>query len=495
VNIIEFCTAPELLNLSLSDAQRVTLAAFYGLPLTPEEAQLFEALAARPYEQKPYSELTAICGARSGKDSRFALGIGLYEAFARDHSYLHPGERAYVLIIAQDQRGGKTALGYIKASIAGSPMLKQQVKDTDCLDNKSLEIDLTNGITIGVYPCNYRAPRGITVVCGVADELAFWRDEESANPDVEIIRSMRRGMANVPNAKLVKISTPYAKAGVLYDDFQRRHELEGVLVIQAPTWLMNPSISAAFLEREKQKDPDAFEREYGAVFSEDISTFVARDAVLACVVPGRTALPPAAGVRYVAFVDPSGGSKDSMTLAIAHREKTRSVLDLVCERKPPFSPESVVAEFAETLRAYRISTVTGDRYAGEWPRERFRAHGIAYNVAEQNRSELYLAMLPAINSQSVELLDSKRLTSQLAGLERRTSRGGKDSVDHAPGSHDDAANAAAGAVVLLSSRPVRSWLTGLPTDDPRHEAIKAKRLGQDSGPRAVSVGGSTVIWQ
>ena len=481
MTITEFCQAPELLNLSLSDAQRTTLKAFYGEPLTESEAAIFERIAARPYEQKPYSELTAICGARSGKDSRFALGIGLYEAFARDHSYLQPGEKGYVLIIAQDQRGGRVALSYIKAAIKGSPMLRQQVKDPESLDNRTLEVELTNNITIAVYPCSYRAPRGITVICGVADELAFWRDEESANPDTEIIRTMRRGMANVPNARLVKISTPYAKAGVLYDDFTRRHELEGVLVVNGPTWLFNPSISTAFLEREKQKDPDAYEREYGAEFSEDISTFIARDAVQACIVPGRTALPPVAGVRYVAFVDPSGGSKDSMTLAIAHKEKTRSVLDLLAERRPPFSPEAVVSEFAETLRLYRVSTVTGDRYAGEWPRERFRAHGITYNVAEKNRSELYLAMLPAINSQTVELLDSKRLTSQLAGLERRTSRSGKDSVDHAPGSYDDVANAAAGAVVLLARRGPVSWLTGLPIDDPAHAEAVAKRLNPSAG--------------
>jgi hypothetical protein len=37
------------------------------------------------------------------------------------------------------------------------------------------------------------------------------------------------------------------------------------------------------------------------------------------------------------------------------------------------------------------------------------------------------------------------------GLERRTSRGGRDSIDHAPGSHDDLANAAAGAIVAAEA--------------------------------------------
>jgi hypothetical protein len=43
-----------------------------------------------------------------------------------------------------------------------------------------------------------------------------------------------------------------------------------------------------------------------------------------------------------------------------------------------------------------------------------------------------------------------RLVSQLVALERRTARSGKDSVDHY-GGHDDAANAAAGALVLVAA--------------------------------------------
>jgi hypothetical protein len=61
-------------------------------------------------------------------------------------------------------------------------------------------------------------------------------------------------------------------------------------------------------------------------------------------------------------------------------------------------------------------------------------------------------LLPLLNSRKVQLLDDRRLISQLHGLERRTARGGKDSIDHAPGSHDDAANAVAGALVLASGR-------------------------------------------
>jgi hypothetical protein len=62
-------------------------------------------------------------------------------------------------------------------------------------------------------------------------------------------------------------------------------------------------------------------------------------------------------------------------------------------------------------------------------------------------------LLPLINSGAVDLLDNERLIHQLIMLERRTSRGGKDSIDHAPGAHDDIANAVAGALVTAFKEP------------------------------------------
>src|SRR5262249_56973787 len=113
----------------------------------------------------------------------------------------------------------------------------------------------------------------------------------------------------------------------------------------------------------------------------------------------------------------------------------------------------VVAEHAALLRSYGIPEVTGDRYAGEWPREAFRTHGITYRVADKPKSDLYRDALPSLNAGLVELLDHPRLVPQLAGLERRTARGGRDTIDHAPGGRDDIANAVAGVIVDLLVRP------------------------------------------
>lgn len=154
-------------------------------------------------------------------------------------------------------------------------------------------------------------------------------------------------------------------------------------------------------------------------------------------------------MKFFAFVDPSGGSADSMTLAVARRAVLgkAAVLSGFWERRPPFSPDAVTEEFAEILKSYQITQVLGDRYGGEWPRERFRVHGISYVPSEKSKSEIFLEFLALVNSRRVRVPNNKRLRTQLVTLERRVSRGGRDSVDHAPGGHDDLANAVAGALV------------------------------------------------
>ena len=224
------------------------------------------------------------------------------------------------------------------------------------------------------------------------------------------------------------------------------------LVWHADTSTMNPTISERVITVAYENDPVRAAAEYGAQFRSDVETFVAREVVEACVEPGiKERAARLSQYRYSAFVDPSGGSSDSMTIAIVHKERAdgfeRVVIDVIREARAPFNPTDVVAELAKTLKGYGVSRVRGDRYAGEWPAEAFRRHGITYAPAEKPKSVIYGEALPLLNSRRVSLLDQPRLVAQLVGLERRTARGGRNSIDHAPGGHDDVANVVAGASV------------------------------------------------
>jgi hypothetical protein len=92
--------------------------------------------------------------------------------------------------------------------------------------------------------------------------------------------------------------------------------------------------------------------------------------------------------------------------------------------------------------------------AGERPREQFKNRGIDYTPSDKSKSDLYRDMLPLLNSGRVVLPKIERSINQLANLERRVARSGKDSIDHAPGAHDDVANAVAGVDRLVTWRGV-----------------------------------------
>ena len=454
MNILEALGDANLLGASIRDAEswkpwQALLAAAFGLPLDPYQAELFHQCTGRRVPSAaPAAYLWLVIGRRGGKSFAMAL-IAVYLAVFRDwRKYLSPGERAIVLLVAADREQAKILHRYCQG-ILRPPILQSLV-----LNLTASEIELKGGVTIEVVTRSYRTVRGRSVCVAVLDELAFWRDDDSANPDSEVLNAVRASMATFgSDAMVIAGSSPYARRGVLWDAFKRWHGKDDArnVVWQAATRVMNPTISQQFIDEEYERDPASAAAEYGANFRSDIAAFVDLAVLEACTADGLFDFPPVSGTAYLAFCDPSGGSSDSMTLAIAHHDDGVAVLDCVREVRAPFSPEFVVEDFCKTLVAYGVIKVTGDRYAGEWPREQFKKRNVDYVPSERVKSDIYRDALPLLNSRKCQLLEIRRLISQLHGLERRTARGGKDLIDHGPGAHDDVANAVAGAIVLASA--------------------------------------------
>ena len=250
---------------------------------------------------------------------------------------------------------------------------------------------------------------------------------------------------------------------MLWDTYRQHygpHGAPGVLVAKGTTRDFNATIAQEEIDRELARDPERNRAELLAEFRTDVAAFCDRAVVESCV--GRFyELGPCSDTTYRAFVDPSGGSEDSMTLAISHRTSKPDefiVVDAIREARPPFSPEAVIDEFATLLKMYRVSRVTGDHYGGEFVKEPFRRHGIDYEIAKQPKSALYRDLLPLLNSGGIRLPRNDRMLNQIVGLERRVSRAGKDSIDHGPHGHDDLVNCVAGAAAI--SRNIGYQLDG-----------------------------------
>src|SRR5262249_26340557 len=177
------------------------------------------------------------------------------------------------------------------------------------------------GVRVEVHTASWRALRGYTVVGACLDEVAFWRSDDSANPDTEIVNALRPAMVTVPNALLVAISSPYSRRGVLWETFRRHQGDQGILTWQAPSRTMNATIPQSVVDDALEADEAAARAEWLAEWRRDVDAFVSREVIDACVVPGRMSLPRLRDYEYVAFTDPSGGSQDAFTLAISHSER------------------------------------------------------------------------------------------------------------------------------------------------------------------------------
>jgi hypothetical protein len=497
VNIVDALGAPELFHplfvpAASWTAWRSFLRALFGLPMTNAEREVFRLHTKRLRPPTlPAREAWVVAGRRSGK-SRVAALVAVYLAALRDYSAaLAPGEVATVALIAGDRRQARTLFRYALGLLEGVPMLHSLIERTT-----AERIDLRNRCVIEVHTCSFRSTRGYTLAGAIADEVAYWNAEDTANPDSEVIAALRPAL--LPGAPLLAISSPYARRGELWNAYRRHFGQDGdpVLCWQADTRSMNATIPQHVVDEALEADPERARAEYLAIFRDDVEMFLTREALAAVTLPGRLELPPLADARYCGFVDPSGGAHDSMTLAIAHAEgagdERRAVLDVLREVRPPFSPDAVAKDFAETLKRYRLREVSGDKYGAAWVAERFREAGVEYRASERTKSQLYVELLPAIHSRRVELLDHAKLLAQSQSLERRTARGGRDSIDHAPGGHDDMANAVAGALVLVLGRrrgvspsdlfdPARGLFAargpGLAASrDPESQRCKARRM-------------------
>ena len=465
---------------------RAVLKAAYALAMTGADRKLFaEVSGDRKPPAAPVRELVVLAGRGAGKDA-IAAAIAAHRASTGDFSRLRPGERGYVLVIAVDRPQSGVAFGYIKALFEQVPMLAALVEKIT--DDTVL---LTNGAAVTVATNSYRSVRGKTIICVIYDEVCFWRSADSATPDFEVDAAVGPGLARWPGAIKVMISSVYRRAGLAYERHRASFGVDDpdTLVVLGTTQQFNPGFDVKIIERDLARDYEKASAEYLSRWRDDLAGFVDRAQVESLVAKGCRQRAYVTGINYQAFCDISGGRQDSSTLGVAHADREgKAILDCIVEVKAPHKPKQAIAQFAQILKNYRITKIIGDNYAAEFSVNEFQEHGIGYTASEKNRSEIYLDLLPIINSGQVEFLDNDRLINQLCALERRTSKSGRDSINHPEtgGSgkhHDDCINSAAGALVSVALRPARimtaEYLAAL-TAAARHPSIRRSSIPSHS---------------
>ena len=456
MNITEAIRDPNLLrpyfgSLATWQPWLTALRATYGLPIVSRSGRrLVQAATGSPaagLATGGYGTALYLTGRRSGK-SRVAATVAAYEAVLAGHAgKLAPGERGVVPVVAPTKAQGRIVRDYTQA-IFQQPLLQRELaRET------TAGFSLRSGVRIEIMAGDFRTVRGYTLLAAIVDEACFFGYEDAAKMnDTELVRALRPALATV-GGKLVCISSPYARRGWCWQQYRRHHGKPGgnVLVWQAPSRKMNPTLPQAVVDEALAEDRQAARSEYLAEWRDDVADYIPRAVVEAAVERGTPARLPRPDTPYVAFADLSGGRADDAALAIAHRSGRNVVVAYARRWRPPFDPAGVVAEMCNELRRYGLRAVTGDNYAAEFVAGAFAAAGVRYTRAKQPKATLYAELLPRLCSRAITLPDVPGLVDELAGLERRVRAGGRDVIDHPPGGHDDLANAVAGAAVVAAA--------------------------------------------
>lgn len=523
----EAISEPKLLGkrfAELSLPQQVALKTVYGVELSStkvddrgwseldywsasQEAGIIDSLGyltkVTPvvYNAQEYREAWGIWGVRSGKTDTFASTIVAYEAVCGGHEqFVRTGRPLICFQIAQDLRMARYSLQGIKTTLDSMAFLRPGSADGWIRNVTADRIELKNGVTIATTPPTVKSIRGYDSPIAVLDEVGVWfQDAESANPDFEIYRNVSSRQAQFPNPKIIGISSPWNKAGLLFQRQEAgtngtrlvctecrldpvrdraacpacramRGPHEGRVILYSTTAISNPIIPKAWLQDAYNKDPKAFERECLAIAQDSLSGFLPSALIKEAVDPGVIERAPEPLNVYVAAIDPAF-RRDAFAFAILHRKGKQLVLDAVRQWVPTpglsLDPKEILKEVAELCRTYRVMSVYTDQYQFESLRSLALDEGISLEPVRftaTKKSSIYGNLHQLVHQKRIRLLDHPETLHELRSLERRLTAGGVVQVSAPEGHHDDLAT----VVALVAHAAV--WL--LPEGEPEPETLE-----------------------
>lgn len=441
IDIIEFATGVNWLNLSFKErpAQETVLRIIYGLPLNDEQLKIYRKITKNRKEFEAgieKEEAVLVLGARSGK-SLIASIIALFEGTRKKWAkYLRPGEAGYIEVISTRQKQSEQIIGAnCLRLMENSYNLKGYIKDST-----QSELTLRNNIKILSLPCNTTSGRGLPIICLIMDEIGHFF-VEGKRADETIFNALNPRRAQFPGSKLILLSTPAAKQGLLWNFYDQGFKIPGRLTAQADTLFMNPLVDRKFLKKEKARDIDSYNREFMAQFAEKVEAFLSYDLVENSLkLAGDLPYNPA--YIYYAGIDASGlAGADKFSLAIAHKQGINVYIDKVISWDLR-NPDPIMLDIKELAGIYHINRVSIDRYAKGWVLAALRKINLFVNI-RPTLAEIYVNIKSLMLGNRLFLPENKAIKKAFLNTSAYYGRNNALSIAHERDSsgHSDEADA------------------------------------------------------
>ena len=342
LNIIDFIERFKLLPYGLFPVQKFLVKLYYSIPLEDKEKTIkitdrFNTKTLynlteveylhylhdqgrcniKEQDERIRNELILVLGRRSGKSTLSAL-FAVYEMYkllcrGNPQAYygLPAGNEILLFCVANDKDQASIVYNEMSGHIEQMDFFKFARANftqtyirfrTDADRQKfgergkaTLKATFKSSIAKGL--------RGRGTILLILDELAFFVDKGNSSGE-KVYRAIVPSTAafspkdpinrHIPlgpsDGKVVSISSPDAKEGFFYKLYQTSMEnspaSRNMLMIQAPTWEVNPTISSDYYEVEYSKDPKKFGTEFGSEFSDRVRGWIEDSKDLTdCIIP------------------------------------------------------------------------------------------------------------------------------------------------------------------------------------------------------------------
>lgn len=447
----------EKINLPISISKFARDVNLLNTPLWSKQAEILEEFWSGDYSTGVWA-----LGRRSGKTLMAAIAATYAATMLDGHykAYLRPGERFYIISVANTLDQARIALQGVKDLINNSPILKPLV-----VRETADSLELANGAVFRAIPASSRGGRGLACPFLIIDEIGHAIDTEAGNASgANLYQSLSPATAQFGKlGKVLMLSSPWLQSGIFWELFKQGNsgQFPNMQVRQEPSWEMNPTLSAEFLAQEKARDPELFAVEYGANFSQSLSALVSGDLVEDAIDRYRSSLPPQDKWlgRYYLSLDPAKGNRDQYTACIVHFEKERLVVDKWHEFKPTFGEgkkkqiniSEVENWILEQHALYKFGEAVLDQFNSAATIQRLSGR---LNIREltwtgSTKTEAFTKLRELFNGGDIELYPHPVANQQLKNLTVIYRSSGQWTVSGGSGAGvDDYPSALAGAVLI-----------------------------------------------
>ncbi len=300
-------------------------------------------------------ELILVLGRRSGKSTLSSI-ITVYELYKllcrgcpQTYYGMPDGSEIRIICVANDKDQAEivyqvisnytTTLDYFSDSLVHDTKTYQCFqtdRDAEKFGKGNIKDGGRGTITVTFKSSVAKGLRGRGNIIVILDEVAFFVDDGKSSAR-QIYRAVtpatkqyspkdpkdKRVPIGPTDGRVILISSPDAKQGFFFNQYQLSlsggKAAKDMLMIQAPTWEVNPTLSSEEYEIEYAKSPEDFDTEYGAKFSDRVRGWIenAEDLTDCCVkdlIPlqrGNPREPFFAGLDF-------GISKDGTSISLTH---------------------------------------------------------------------------------------------------------------------------------------------------------------------------------